>query len=51
MLNSAEHENVNAHEYKNIKKIQQFSVTDKNKMLFFWHFNINEEEKGHAQLS
>ena len=58
MLNSAEHENLNAHKYKVNKEISFFSGSDKPIMLFFlllnvncWHFNIYEQEKFHAQLS
>ena len=35
MLNSAEHEILNANKYKNIKKISFFSDSDKPRMLFF----------------
>ena len=34
MLSSVEHEILNAHKYKNIKKIQLFSGSDKPRMLF-----------------
>ena len=59
MLNSAEHEILNAHKYKNIKK-SAFLGTDKPRMLFFLlvnvkmptaHFNIYEQVKFHAPLS
>ena len=59
MLNSIEHENLNAHKYKNINKNQLFLGSDKPRMLFFlhinvkicWHFNFYEREKFHALLS
>ena len=35
MLSSVEHEILNAHRYKNIKKFSFFSDSDKPKMLFF----------------
>ena len=35
MLNSAEHEILNAHKYENLKKNQHFSGSDKPRMLFF----------------
>ena len=44
MLNSAEHEILNAHKYENIKKLGLFSAHS-------WHFNIYEQGKFHAQLS
>ena len=61
MLNSIEHEFLNTHEYKNIKKFV-FLGSDKPSMLCFppinvknanncWHFKIYEQEKFHAQLS
>ena len=62
MLNSAEHELLNAHNYENIKEYGIFHL-DKPRMLFFllindkmptkncWHFNIYGQEKIHAQLS
>ena len=56
VLNSAEHEILNAHTYKNIKKFSFFSGLDKPRMLFFLrinakrHFLIYEQEKIHAQL-
>ena len=34
MLNSAEHEILNAHKYKNINKLSIFSGSDKPRMLF-----------------
>ena len=40
MLNSAEHEILNAHEYKKIKKISIFSGSDKPRMLFFLLSNV-----------
>ena len=60
MLNSAEHEILNAHKYKNVKKINILG-SGKPRMLIFpaykcsnvnscWHFNINEQEKFHAHL-
>ena len=57
MLNSAEHEIVNVQKYKTSQEIQQFSGSDKLRMLFSllindcWHFNIYEQEKFHALLS
>ena len=66
MLNSAEHEILHAHKYKNIKKFSVISGSDKHRILFFllvnvemstivgnncWHFNIYEQEKFYAQLS
>ena len=57
MLNSVEHEILNAHKYKNIKKFGFFSGSGKPKMLSFlpinvkMHFNIYEQEKFHAQMS
>ena len=39
-LNSAEHEILNAHKYKNIKKYQHFSGSDKSKMLFCLLINV-----------
>ena len=35
MLNLVEHEILNAHKYKNIKKLSFFSDSDKPRMLFF----------------
>ena len=35
MLNSAEHEILNAHKYKTIRKLCIFSGSDKPRMLFF----------------
>ena len=40
ILNSAEHENLNTCEYKNIKKNQAFSCSDKPRMLFFLLINV-----------
>ena len=40
MLNSAEHEILNAHKYKNINKIQLFSDSDKPRMQFFPLINV-----------
>ena len=40
MLNSAEHEIINAHKYKNIKKFSIFSGSDKPRMLFFLLINV-----------
>ena len=61
MLNSAEHEILNARKYKNVKKLRFFSSSDTPRMLFFllinvkinncWHFNIYEQEKFYVQLS
>ena len=39
-LNSAEHEILNAIEYKNIKKFSFFSGSDKHRMLFFLLINV-----------
>ena len=46
MLNSAGHDNLNAQKLYNIKifSILQAEVN-------CWHFNINEQEQFHAQLS
>ena len=57
MLNSAEHEILNAHKYEIIKKFSFFLRSDKSRMLFFllvnvkMPFNIYERENFHAQLS
>ena len=59
MLNSAEHELLNAHYYEKNQEIQHFSGSNKPRILFFMlinvkrHFNIYEygQEKFHAQLS
>ena len=64
MLNSADHEILNAHNYKNkCKEILHILVSEKPKMLFFllinvqmptincWHLNIYQQGKFHAQLS
>ena len=40
MLNSVEHEILNAHKYKNIKKFSFFSDSDKPMMLFFLLINV-----------
>ena len=40
MLNSAEHENFNAHKYIYIKKLSFFSGSDKPRMLFFLLINV-----------
>ena len=40
MLNSDEHEILNAHKYKNIKKFSFFSDSDKPRMLFFLLLNV-----------
>ena len=40
MLNSAEHEILNAHKYKNIKKFGFFLGLDKPRMLFFLLINV-----------
>ena len=40
MLNSVEHEILNAHKYKNIKKFSFFSDSDKPRMLFFLLINV-----------
>ena len=48
MLNSAEHEILNAHKDKNIKKLGPFLVSGKTNVIFpahnCWHFNINGQE-------
>ena len=62
MLNSAEHEILNAHKYKNIKKFGFFLGSDKSKMLLFPLINVKmptivgiltfmSGKKFHAQLS
>ena len=62
MLNSAEHENLNAHKYKKYQEIQNFSGLKKPRMLFFLLITVKmptivgilklyEQEKFHAQLS
>ena len=40
MLNSAEHEILNAHKFKNIKKFSCFSGSNKPRMLFFLLINV-----------
>ena len=40
MLNSVEHEILNAHKYKNIKKFSFFSGSDKRSRLFFLLINV-----------
>ena len=40
MLNSAEHEILNALKYENIKKFNIYSVSDKPRMLFFLLMNV-----------
>ena len=40
MLNSAEHEILNAHKYKDIKKFGLFLGSDKPRMLFFQLINV-----------
>ena len=40
MLNSAEHEILNAHKYKKYQEIQLFSGSDKPRMLIFLPLNI-----------
>ena len=40
MLNSDEHEILNTHKYKNIKKCSFFSSSDKHRMLFFLLLNV-----------
>ena len=40
MLNSVEHEVLNAHKYKNIKKFVFFLSSDKSRMLFFPLINV-----------
>ena len=62
MLNSAEQEILNAHNYIKYQEIQLFSGSDKPRMLFFLLinvemptmvgiFNIYEQKKIHAQLN
>ena len=63
MLNSGEHEILNAHKYKNIKKLSLFFFgSDKPRMLFFLFINVKmptivailtllNRKKIHAQLS
>ena len=52
MLNSAEHEILNAHKYKNIEKFSFFSGSEKPRMLFLllMNFEIYEQEKFCAPL-
>ena len=40
MLNSVEHEILNAHKYKQYQEIQLFSDSDKPRMLFFLLVNV-----------
>ena len=40
MLNSAEHDILNAHKYKNIKKFSFFLGSEKPRMLFFLLINV-----------
>ena len=40
MVNSIEHEILNAHKYKNIKKFRFFLGSDKPRMLFFPLINV-----------
>ena len=40
MLNSAEHENLNAHKYKNRRKLTALLGSDKLIMLFFLFINV-----------
>ena len=40
MLNSVEHEILNAHKYKKYQEIQLFSDSDKPRMLFFLLINV-----------
>ena len=56
MLNSAEHENLNAHKYKKFQEILLFLGSDKPRMLFFKLINVKmptiyEQENFHAQLN
>ena len=62
MLNSAEHEILDAHKFKYIKKFSFFQVLDKPRMLFFLLMNVKmptivgiltfiSRKKNHAQLS
>ena len=50
MLNSAEHEIINAHKYKNVKKFS-FLGSGKPRILFFPLINIKMPANFHAQLS
>ena len=40
VLNSAEHEILNAHKYKNIEKFNFFAGSDKTRILFFLLINV-----------
>ena len=40
MVNSAEHESLNAHKYKNYQEIQLFPDSDKPRTLFFLLINV-----------
>ena len=40
MLNSTEHENLNAYKYQNMKKFSFFSGPEKPRMLFFLLINV-----------
>ena len=62
MLDSVEHEILNAHKYKHIKKFSFFSDSDKPRTLLFLFKNVKmptivgiltfyEQKKLHAQLS
>ena len=62
MLNSAEHEILNAHKYKKMKKNQHFSGSYKPRMLLFLLINVKmptvvgiltfmSKKKNHAHLS
>ena len=54
MLNSAEHEILNAYKYKNIEKFGFFLDSDRPRMLFFRSQMLKcqqKQEKFHAQLS
>ena len=58
LLNSIEHEILNAHMYKKILKKSAFLDSDKPRMLFFLLINVKmptiviyEQEKFHAQFS
>ena len=54
-LNSIEHEILNAHKYKNIKKFSRFSGSNKPRMVFFLLINVKmptiyEQKQFHAQF-
>ena len=45
MLNTAEHEILNAHKYKNIKKFGFFSGSDKPRMLYFLLLSVKRKKE------